>query len=234
MDVTQPATYVAFGAGLLSFFSPCVLPLVPGYLSLLVGLGAAPPGEGRAPRRRLLLLRALSFVLGFGLVFTALGLTASWVGQFFLDYGVWLERVGGVLLIVLGLHLAGWLELSFLQREQRLSLSASGGHWGALVFGASFAAGWSPCIGPVLASILLLAGGTGSVQAGGWLLLVYSAGLAVPFLLLALFFNELWSRLARVQQLLPWVYRVAGVILIGLGILLLSGQLARLTEYLTA
>lgn len=202
-------------AGLISFLSPCVLPLVPSYLGVL--------GGGRTP-----LWRALGFVAGFSLVFVALGASASALGELLRTQQAWLERASGLLVLFFGLIMLGVIRLPALMGDYRAGLGAAS-RYGPVALGAAFAFGWSPCIGPVLGSILGLAASRGSLGQGVLLLAAYALGLAVPFLLAAL----LWQRvnLGRLNRYTPWVERAGGVLLVLLGLLLVSGQFARLNAF---
>jgi cytochrome c-type biogenesis protein len=212
--------FLALGAGLASFFSPCVLPLLPGYLSTLAGTLAAGPGEGAGFRRRLF-SQALAFVAGFSLIFILLGLSASGLGRFLLANRVYLNRLGAVVITGLGLHSLGILSFPLLLKERRVNLPLPrGGIWGALLLGAAFAAGWTPCVGPILASILILAGSTGSILTGGVLLAFYAAGLAVPFLLVALFCDGILEKLHRLHPYLSHIRLGTGSVLVLMGIYL--------------
>ncbi len=224
---------VAFLAGLLSFLSPCVLPLIPAYLSFMTGLTAAElAGEDRDTVS--VMVPALLFVLGFSLVFVGLGASASVLGQFLSQYRDVIERVAGVVVVAFGVLMLGIIKVPWLYGEARADMaeSRSFGRGAALVMGMAFAAGWTPCVGPILGSILALAASTGSAGRGALLLLGYSAGLAVPFLLVALLFG-------RVKPLLSWlnryslvINRVAGTILILVGLLIFTGRLTLLANYL--
>lgn len=224
---------VAFVAGLLSFFSPCVLPLVPSYASFLTGMTFDELVEGRVSRRPLLLHGAL-FVLGFSVVFIALGASASAVGVLARREGLWLTRAGGVMLILFGLHLMGLLRLPGASRERRLHLARRpAGYAGSMGVGIAFGAGWTPCIGPVLGGILSLAATRTGVVDGVRLLGVYSLGLAVPFMLSTLALGRFLGVLKRFRRWLPWVNRVSGGMLVVMGILLVTGSFTLLAGYLT-
>lgn len=222
---------VAFSAGILSFLSPCVLPLVPSYLSFVTGMSLEDLKEG--VDRRATLLHSLLFVAGFTLVFVLLGASASFLGQFFRAYEVWVARLGGLLLVVLGLHLMGVFRLTPLLREKRLHLAERpAGVLGTLGVGAAFGAGWTPCIGPVLGGVLTLAGTSETFWSGVGLLFVYSAGLAVPFLLSALALDRFLQGFRRFRGVLSWVERLSGALLVVLGLLLLTGTFSVLSNYL--
>jgi cytochrome c-type biogenesis protein len=220
---------VAFTAGLLSFLSPCVLPLIPSYVGFLTGMTA----EEIQVRRGTALLHALWFVAGFSLVFMALGATASVLGGFMLRYHVWIGRIGGVLVLAFGLYLLGVLRPAFLMRERRVHLARKPlGYAGSAVVGIAFGAAWTPCIGPILGAILTLAAQAGSVAQGTGLLGVYALGLAVPFVLTAVALDRFLVWFQRFRPYLVWVERIAGVMLILLGLLLITDRFSLLAGYL--
>jgi cytochrome c-type biogenesis protein len=222
---------VAFVAGLLSFLSPCVLPLVPSYVGFLTGM-TLPEMTGR---RRVALLHALLFVAGFSLVFVLLGASATALGGALKYYQVWIARVGGVLVILFGLVCLGVVKAGFLDQDRRLQLQHKPvGYLGSALVGVAFGAGWTPCIGPVLGAILSLAATSDSVSRGMLLLGVYSAGLAVPFLLAAVAVESFLEWFQRFRRFLPWVMRVSGVLLILVGLLMATGQFTRLAGWLQA
>jgi len=215
----------------MSFLSPCVLPLVPSYLSFVTGMSLEDLQEG--VDRRATFIHSLLFVLGFSIIFIVLGASASFLGAFLRYYEVWIARIGGVVIIVLGLHLTGVLKIAPLLRERRVHVSDKpAGYLGTIGVGAAFGAGWTPCIGPVLGAILTLAGTRDSVWAGVSLLSVYSLGLAIPFLISALALDWFLSAFSRFRQFLPMVERVSGVMLIILGLLLVTGTFTILNTYL--
>jgi cytochrome c-type biogenesis protein len=219
-----PTLPLAFAAGVLSFLSPCVLPLVPSYLAYV--------GGGAGAKRGVVLRSSLYFVLGFSLVFIGLGASASLLGSVLSAYRRELTLVGGVLILFFGLVMLG-VRIPFLQRDARLRF---GGETrtpvGAVFLGMAFAAGWTPCIGPVLGGVLTLAGTTGQLGQGVLLLSAYALGLAVPFLLAALMFESFSRFSARFRRHLPWVERVSGVILIIAGLMLLTGTFTALNGVL--
>lgn len=230
--MNEPATLgvlVAFAAGLLSFLSPCVLPLVPSYVGFLTGM-TLPEVTGR---RRVALTHALLFVGGFSLVFILLGASATALGRALNHYQVWLQRIGGALIILFGLVCLGVFNLRLLSQERRLHLERKPvGYLGSVLVGMAFAAGWTPCIGPVLGAILGLAATSTDVSRGMSLLASYSAGLALPFLLAAVAVDSFLGWFQRFRRFLPWVMRVSGVMLIFVGILLLTGEFTRLAGWL--
>jgi cytochrome c-type biogenesis protein len=219
--VNEPAALgllVAFAAGLLSFLSPCVLPLVPSYLGFLTGM-TLPEVE---QRRRVALIHATLFVAGFSLVFILLGATATALGRTLNYYQVWVQRIGGALIVGFGLICLGLIRSPLLYQERRLQLEHKPvGYLGSALVGMVFAAGWTPCIGPVLGGILSLAASAG-----------YSAGLAVPFIVAALAVESFLRWFQRFRPLLPWVMRITGGLLVLVGVLLMTGQFTRLAAWL--
>jgi cytochrome c-type biogenesis protein len=230
--VTEPAALsfmVAFVAGLLSFLSPCVLPLVPSYVGFITGM-TLPEVSGR---RHAALLHALLFVAGFSLVFVLLGASATALGRALNYYQVWLQRVGGVLIIIFGFLCLGVFKVGILNQERRVHLDHKPvGYLGSALVGVAFGAGWTPCIGPVLGAILGLAATTSDVTRGMQLLAVYSAGLAIPFLIAAVAVESFLDWFQRFRRYLPWVMRLSGLILIVVGILLVTGEFTRLAGWL--
>ena len=219
-----PTLPLAFAAGLLSFLSPCVLPLVPSYLAYI--------GGGPQARRGVVLRSSLFFVLGFSLVFVGLGASASLLGGLLSAYRYELTMAGGALIIFFGLLMLG-VRLPWLQRDARLRFAGdTRTPLGAALLGVAFAAGWTPCIGPVLGATLTLAGTSGSLGQGVTLLAVYALGLAVPFLLAAAMLESFTRFSAGFRRYLPWVERVSGVILIVAGVLLLTGSYTALNGML--
>ena len=233
----DPATIslgLAFLAGLVSFLSPCVLPLAPSYVTFVTGLSLEElaGGDRRAVRRRAAVHAAL-FILGFSLVFIALGATASAFGGALRRALPLLQQVGGAVIVLFGLHLLGVLRWSALLRERRLQLgSRPVGALGAVAVGVAFGAGWTPCIGPVLASILLVAGMQDGIGSGVLLLASYALGLGVPFFLVAVALNWFLAGAAAVRRHLRTVERVAGALLVVVGVLLLSGRFTALSGFL--
>lgn len=228
MEAATIGLAAAFLAGLLSFLSPCVLPLIPSYASFLTGMSLSElteTGEGRARVRRALLVHGGLFVAGFTLVFMALGASATFIGGLMFHYSVWIERIGGVLLILFGLFLLGVLRIPGAQREWRVHLgSKPAGYAGTLLVGIAFGAGWTPCVGPVLGAILMLASTLESTREGLVLLGSYSAGLAVPFVLATLALDRFLDGFRRFRRFLPWVSRASGALIILMGLLLLTGS----------
>lgn len=226
----------AFLAGLISFLSPCVLPLVPAYLSFLAGvsLDQIRTSGGGSARRRAVGAAAV-FVLGFSVVFVLMGASATLLGQWLAAQAFWLGKVAGAALILLGLHLAGIVRLPFLLYEKRLQVRSGGMPvLGVFLIGAAFAFGWSPCVGPLLAGILALAGSRETVTQGMVLLAVYSAGLGLPFILAALAVESFLELLQRFRKFLRWVEMAAGVLLILIGSVMLTGGMMRVASWFSA
>ena len=221
---------VAFLAGLLSFLSPCVLPVVPSYLSYVTGISGV--AELRQ-RRHLALLHAALFVVGFTLIFVALGATATAFGRLLNTYQHWLERIGGLLIVVFGLYTVGALKVGFLAREVRWDLGDKPlGYLGSVLAGLAFGAGWTPCIGPILGSILLYTSSRADFAQGIWMLLAYSLGLAIPFLVAAWALERFLGWMKRFRRYVGVVEKVAGVLLIAFGLLLLTGTFTLLSGWL--
>ena len=217
---------VAFSAGLLSFVSPCVLPLVPSYLTFVTGMSL----EDVSVSRRATLVHAILFVIGFSLVFIALGATASVVGRVLLNEREWVARTGGILIILFGLYLLGLFNLPAFGRDTRVHLRDKPlGFLGTIVVGMAFGAGWSPCLGPILGAILMYATTVGDLHRGLLLLTAYSAGLALPFLIAAVAVEELIAFAQRHRARLAWLTRASGVVLVLVGILLVTGYMTLLT-----
>lgn len=222
---------IAFMAGVLSFLSPCVLPLVPSYLSFVTGMSLEEMQEG-VDRRRVLLHSGL-FVAGFTAIFVLLGAGATFVGAFLLYNSEWIARVGGVVIVLFGLHLMGVFQLMPLLREKRLHLADKpAGYLGTFGVGAAFGAGWTPCIGPVLGAIMTMAASQEHVATGMFLLFVYSLGLAVPFMLAALALERFLRGFRRFRRYLPLVQKAAGALLVLLGLLLATGSFVLLAAWL--
>jgi cytochrome c-type biogenesis protein len=220
---------VAFTAGMLSFLSPCVLPLVPSYIGFLTGMTL----DQMAARRRAALVHAFLFVSGFSLIFILLGASATALGYALNYYQVWLQRIGGILIIGFGLVCLGVFKTGWLTTERRLHVEHKPiGYLGSVLVGMTFAAGWTPCIGPVLGAVLGLAATSADVSRGMLLLAAYSAGLAVPFLIAAAALERFLGWFQRFRRFLPWVMRLSGVMLVIVGILLVSGEFTRLAGWL--
>ena len=231
MNEVSIGLVAAFMAGIFSFLSPCVLPLGPSYLALVTGMSLEDLQEG--VNRKATFIHSLLFVLGFSAIFIILGASASFLGQFFKQYELWIARIGGVIIIILGLHLSGVFKLAPLMREKRIHVSDTpAGYLGTIGVGMAFAAGWTPCLGPVLGAILTYGMSTDTMWAGVGLLTAYSAGLAIPFLVASLALDAFLQGFKRFRRWIPVVEKASGLMLIGLGVLLLTGQLTALTAML--
>jgi cytochrome c-type biogenesis protein len=224
----------ALVAGVLSFLSPCVLPLVPPYMIYLTGatIEHVANDEAAASSKRAVMISALFFVLGFSTVFVALGATASLIGTAIRAWSAELSIAAGIVIVVMGLHFLGLTRIGFLMREGRLSIPKPVGLWGAYVMGLAFAFGWTPCIGPILAAILSLAAAEATVTKGAGLLAVYSAGLGIPFLAAAFMIERFSFLFARMKRHLATVERAMGVLLVITGVAFLTGSVSTVSIWL--
>jgi len=224
---------LSFLAGFLSFLSPCVLPLVPSYISFITGVSFEDLKEG-SDRRRIRFLtitNSLAFICGFSLIFIALGASSSVVGKFLFEYQDKIRVIGGVLVIFFGLFVSGIVKLDFLSRERKFHLTGKpAGYIGTFFVGMTFAAAWTPCIGPILGTILVYAGSQGSAAYGFKLLAVYSLVLAIPFFLSSLMFNSFLSYSAKIRKYMRGIMLASGLLLIGFGLLLLTNNVRQLTS----
>ena len=222
---------IAFTAGLLSFLSPCVLPLVPSYVTFITGLSV----EDVTKSRRLAVLHALLFIAGFTMIFMLLGAGATTLGFVVKQQRVWLARIGGLLIIVFGLYLLGVLNIGAFARERRVHLADKPvGYLGSVLVGIAFGAGWSPCIGPILGAILTYTASEADLKRGMVLLLSYSMGLAVPFLAAAFAVDWFLKVFAKFKGYLGYVQKVAGVLLIAVGVLMITNYFTILATMLQA
>lgn len=230
--MTNVGVPTAFLAGLASFLTPCVLPLVPGYVSLISGVGIEELKAQEAGVLRRVMVNSVAFVLGFSIVFVTLGALSTEIGQLAQQYKALLAQVAGVLVIVFGLHLTGILRIKALYADKRLH-GVKGGTtpWGAFVIGFAFAFGWTPCVGPILSGILVIAAAQSSIGKGILLLTVYSLGLAVPFLLTALGIERFMKFYVGFRRYMHGVEIASGALLIALGLLLVSGKFTVLSRY---
>ena len=231
-DISFP---LAFLAGIMSFLSPCVLPLLPSYVSFITGVSFEDltTGTDRRKIRYLTITNSLTFILGFSSVFVALGASSSAVGKFMFEYQEWIRIGGGVLIIVFGLFVAGFLKMDFLMRDKKVHLSGKpAGYVGTFLVGMTFAAGWTPCIGPILGTILLYASSQGSAFYGFKLLAVYSLGLALPFFISSLAINSFLSYSKKLMRYMRVIMIVSGLLLILFGILLLTNRVREFTGFL--
>jgi len=224
---------VAFSAGLFSFLSPCVLPLFPSYLSFITGMSVSDLTADLSPAaRRRVLFHSLVFIAGFSLVFIALGATFSAAGQALVSYRSLIRQVGGALIILFGLYIAGVFRLGFLGRTVQWQIREKpAGYLGTFLVGATFAIGWTPCVGPILSAILTLASTTETVRTGVGLLAAYSAGLGVPFLLSALALGGFLRFFRRYRPFIPTVERASGIILVVVGVLVYTNYYVYLNAW---
>ena len=235
-DIASVSFGLAFVAGLVSFLSPCVLPLAPSYVTFVTGMSLDElSGGDRTGARRQAALHAGLFILGFTLVFMALGATATLFGAALRRLLPALQQVGGVVIVLFGLYLIGVLRPGFLMRERRLQLARKPtGRAGSVLVGMAFGAGWTPCVGPVLASILLYAGMQGTTWEGMLLLLVYALGLGIPFFVAAVAFNWFLAGTRLLRRRLAVIEKAAGALLIVVGVLLASGRFTIMSNYLAS
>ena len=231
-DVTLLA---AFAAGFLSFVSPCVLPLIPGYISFVSGVSVEEMRSDTpaAASRVQIFVTSLAFVIGFSIVFVALGASATAIGKFLFDKLPELSKIAGAILIVFGLHTMGVFRLAFLETEKRVHAQRKpAGPLGALLVGIAFAFGWTPCIGPILGGILAIAGSKNSVGEGITLLAIYSLGLGIPFLITSLAINQFFGAAKKIRRYYHAIELTSGALLIVIGVLIVTGQLTIIVRYL--
>jgi cytochrome c-type biogenesis protein len=229
-----PLPIAAFLAGLVSFLSPCVLPLVPGYVSLISGVGVEQLKAQESHLLRKVMLNSVAFILGFSVVFITLGAVATEVSQMLSRYRSILAQIAGVVIILFGLHLTGVFKIKALYTDARLhSVKGSSTAWGAFVIGFAFAFGWTPCVGPVLTVILTFAAAQDSITKGIALLAIYSLGLAVPFLLTALLLERFLKFYSRFRVHMHAIEVASGALLIALGVLLVFGRFTIISNYLS-
>jgi len=225
-DIALP---IAFGAGLASFLSPCVLPLIPSYITFITGMSL----DDVARSRRLALIHALLFVAGFSLIFLALGASATLLGRLLFTYRAWISRIGGVLVLVFGLYLLGVFNLRAFSQERRIHVTDKPlGYLGTLFVGFAFGAGWTPCIGPILGSILTYAATQAQVSRGVVLLGAYSLGLAVPFIIAAVAVEWFLTAFGAIRRHMVWITRVSGAVLVVVAILMIADYMPVLTGFL--
>lgn len=226
--------FAAFGAGVLSFISPCVLPLIPGYLSFVSGVSLEEMREGNAAAaRRQVLVSSIAFVVGFSILFIALGATASVIGRVLFEEKSLLGKIAGAVVIIFGLHTMHVFRIPFLETEKRVHASnRPAGILGAILIGMAFGFGWTPCIGPILSGILMLAGSKDTVLEGAVMLGVYSLGLGVPFLLTSVAIDRFFAVTARVRKHYRKIEIASGLLLVAIGLLIFTEQMTLITRYL--
>jgi len=231
----QISEMIAFSAGLLSFASPCVLPLVPSYITYITGVSfkKLTDAEAASKLRWATISHSLCFIVGFSLVFILMGASATYLGQLLVQYQYWIMKGGGVLIILLGIHFTGIIKIPFLQMEKRFEMRKKPlGYVGSFIVGVVFAAGWTPCIGPILSTILIYASTSKSVVTGILLLTCYSVGLGIPFFLSSLAFNSFLSAFDRIKRYMKVINIVSGLFLIGIGFLFLTDMFKEINSYL--
>ena len=232
--MAEPASLglaIAFSAGLLSFLSPCVLPLIPSYLTFVTGVGFDDLGSSR----RSAFVHALLFVLGFSLIFVALGASATVLGRLLVAYRVWITRLGGALVVLFGLYLLGAIRVAAFDRERRVHLANKPvGYLGTALVGVAFGAGWTPCLGPILGAILTYTAAAADLSRGLPLLLAYSLGLALPFLLAAVAVERFLETMTRLRPHLARVSQISGALLVVVGVLMLFDYFTLIGTYLQA
>ena len=238
--VENPTFLAAFAAGVLSFISPCVLPLIPGYLSYISGLtldemqGTGEAAMSFCAARRRVLVASIFFILGFSFVFICFGAAASVLGQYMLERQRLLAKIAAVIVIVFGLHTMGVLRIGWLYSEKRVQVEKKPTSlFGAFFVGLAFAFGWTPCIGPILAGILAIAGTQETIGQGVRLLAVYSAGLGLPFLLTALAINQFFTVFKRIRKHYHLIEIVSGLLLVLIGVLIFTNRFTLIAKWLT-
>ncbi|MGB2928260.1 MAG: cytochrome c biogenesis protein CcdA [Desulfobacterales bacterium] len=217
----------AFTAGILSFLSPCVLPLIPAYFTFITGFSLEELTENRNSEiRKKVFLSTVLFVSGFSLIFILMGASASYLGGLIYNYRETIRIIGGILIILMGVHLTGIIRIPGLDVEKRINIEKKPLHFlGIVIIGMAFGAGWSPCIGPLLGSILIIAGSQETVWQGIVLLAIYSAGLALPFIIISVFINLLLIVIKKASRVLQYVNTAAGILLIIVGLILVTNKL---------
>jgi cytochrome c-type biogenesis protein len=225
---------IAFFAGVFSFISPCVLPLVPSYLTYITGVSfnELVHHETKSKVRRAAAFHSLLFIFGFSMIFILMGASATYLGQFLAAYQYWIIKAGGILIILLGIHFMGIINIPFLQVEKRFEVKKKPmGYVGSFLVGVVFAAGWTPCIGPILSSILIYASTAKNVQTGILLLTCYSIGLGIPFFLSSLAFNTFLTAFGKIKKYMRAINMISGLFLIGIGILFLTNTFSEINAY---
>jgi len=234
MHSNELSIFIAFAAGLLSFVSPCVLPLVPSYVTYITGLTFEDitSHNDRARVRWITVKNSLAFIAGFTTIFVMFGASATFIGRLFLTYQDIVRKIGGLLIILFGLYITGLLKVSFLSAEKRLHMkSRPAGYVGSFLVGIAFAAGWTPCVGPILGSILVYASTAGTVSKGMGLLAVYSMGLGLPLFVSALAVNTFLSTFKVINRYMRWITVISGLFLIAVGIMIFTDTFTMLTSW---
>ncbi len=225
---------IALSAGILSFASPCVLPLVPSYITYITGVSfkELTQKKGYSKLRWATIFHSLFFIIGFSLIFILMGASATYLGQLFSQYQYWIMKGGGVIIIFLGIHFTGIIQIPFLQMEKRFEMRKKPlGYAGSFLVGVAFAAGWTPCIGPILSTILIYASTSKSFSTGIQLLTYYSIGMGIPFFLSSLAFNSFLSAFDLIKKYMRVITLISGLFLIGIGILFLTDTFQEINSY---
>lgn len=225
--------FFALAAGVLSFFSPCVFPLLPAYVTHLTG-GKIEDSKMQVDRAKLY-LRSFGFIIGFSIIFIALGASASFIGKILMNYRMMVMQVAGLLIIIFGLQMAGLLKFKFLMKEKRFqSENKSKEIFGSVLLGMAFASGWSPCVGLALSSIILLASSSDTLGQGVFLLVAYSLGMAIPFFIISVVISYSLKTMRKINKYLSKLAFINGMVMVALGMLVLSGQMQKISAWLSA
>lgn len=228
---------MALLAGLASFLSPCILPMIPSYLAFITGISLEELSQDQNLKkvRKSVITNSLFFILGFSILFIAMGASATFLGKFLSRNIRWLEIIGGSLVVILGLHFAGLFKIKFLDREKKIHLNKKPlGLFGTVLVGMAFGAGWTPCVGPILGSILTMAAATQDIAKGIILLISYSIGLGIPFLLAGLLIHKFFEYFKTIQKYFRVITLVGGILLVIIGILLITGYFTTISSFLGA
>jgi len=230
MDLGNVPLSIAFGAGFLSFFSPCILPLIPVYIMYITGVSM----ENELETKRLFALkRTIGFIIGFTIIFIIMGTSASYLGRIFIRNKQIFSKVSGILIVIFGLNMIGIIKLRFLSMEKRMTAPKKISNWfSSILMGMAFAAGWTPCFGPVLASILVYAGSSATVSKGVYLLLIYSIGMAIPFILTALFINAFNRLITKAEKFIKYIPKISGFIMVVFGVLVFFNKVINISKLL--
>jgi len=230
MDLGNVPLTIAFGAGFLSFFSPCILPLIPVYIMYITGVSM----ENELETKRLFALkRTIGFIIGFTIIFIIMGTSASYLGRIFIRNKQIFSKVSGILIVIFGLNMIGIIKLRFLSMEKRMTAPKKISNWfSSILMGMAFAAGWTPCFGPVLASILVYAGSSATVSKGVYLLLIYSIGMAIPFILTALFINAFNRLITKAEKFIKYIPKISGFIMVVFGVLVFFNKVINISKLL--
>jgi len=231
------SVFVAFTAGLISFLSPCILPMIPSYLAFITGISLEELSQDQNLKkvRKSVITNSLFFILGFSILFIAMGASATFIGKFLAKNIRWFEIIGGSLVVILGLHFAGLFKIKFLEREKKIHLDKKPlGVIGTVLVGMAFGAGWTPCVGPILGSILTMAAATQNVAKGIILLISYSVGLGIPFLLTGLLIHKFFEYFKTIRKYFRVITLVGGILLVIIGFLLITGYFTTISSFLGA